>query len=185
MSVLEKFAEITHDIELPNYPYGPMLGTIMPAEGTTAFRELVDTGRMREMANEVDRVTGYTGMMISAVDYLQAMRARKPARLALDKVLAKFDALVAPTTPTVAPRVAEQFYGYGRHYAGLGKTVSLTSAGNLTGVPAITVPNGFGQDNLPTALQFMGSAWSEKTLIEMAVAYQKATDWHRKRPLIA
>jgi aspartyl-tRNA(Asn)/glutamyl-tRNA(Gln) amidotransferase subunit A len=185
MTVLNKFADITHDIEFPNYPYGPMLGTIMSAEGTTAFRELVDTGRMREMANEVDRVTGYTGMMISAVDYLQAMRARKPARLALDKVLAKFDALIAPTTPTVAPRVAEQFYGYGRHYAGSGKTVSLTSAGNLTGVPAITVPNGFGQDNLPTALQFMGSAWSEKTLIEIAVAYQKATDWHRKRPLIA
>jgi aspartyl-tRNA(Asn)/glutamyl-tRNA(Gln) amidotransferase subunit A len=184
MSVLEKFADITHDLELPDFPYGPMLGTIMSAEGTAAFRDLVDTGRMREMANEVDRVTGYTGMMVSAVDYLQAMRARKPARIALDQLLTKVDALVAPTTPTVAPRVDEQFHGYGRRYAGAGKTVSLVSAGNLAGVPAITVPNGFGQDNLPTALQFMGPAWSEKTLIEIAGAYQERTDWHKRRPPI-
>ena len=183
MNVLRKFADITHDVELPDFPYGPMLGTIISAEGTAAFRDLVDTGRMRELANGVDRVNGYVGMMISAVDYLQAMRARKPARLALDELLGRFDAVIAPTTATVAPRLDEQFHDYyGRHYAGASKTVSLLASGNLTGVPAITVPNGLGQDNLPTALQFMGASWSETTLVEIAVAYQEVTDWHKRRP---
>ncbi len=182
MRVLGNFSDIVHDVELPEFPYGPMLGTIMSAEGTAAFRELVDTGRMRELANEADRIHGYVGMTISAVDYLQAMRARKPARIALDALLDKFDAIIAPTTATVAPRVDEQFHGYGRRFAGAGQTVSLFSPGNLTGVPAITVPNGFGQDNLPTALQFMGPAWSEKKLIEIADSYQQKTDWHKRRP---
>jgi aspartyl-tRNA(Asn)/glutamyl-tRNA(Gln) amidotransferase subunit A len=184
MKVLGNFSDIIHDVELPEFPYGPMLGTIMSAEGTAAFRELVDTGRMRELANEADRIHGYVGMTISAVDYLQAMRARKPARIALDALLVKFDAIIAPTTATVAPRVDEQFHGYGRRFAGAGQTVSLFSPGNLTGVPAITVPNGFGQDNLPTALQFMGPAWSEKKLIEIADSYQQKTDWHKRRPPI-
>ena len=62
------------------------------------------------------------------------------------------------------------------------KTVSLTSPGNVTGVPAITVPNGFGEDNLPTAMQFMGTVWSEKTLLDIAVQYQRRTDWHKRKP---
>jgi hypothetical protein len=52
------------------------------------------------------------------------MRVRRPARLALDKLLAGYDALIGPTTATVAPRVDERFSGYGRHYAGAKKTVS-------------------------------------------------------------
>jgi aspartyl-tRNA(Asn)/glutamyl-tRNA(Gln) amidotransferase subunit A len=182
VKVLAEFADIEHDVELPDYPYGPILGTVMAAESAAAFRELVDSGQMREMANSVDRVDGYVGSMISAVDYLQAMRVRRPARLALDKLLAGYDALIGPTTATVAPRVDERFSGYGRHYAGAGKTVSLTSAGNVTGVPAITVPNGFGEDNLPTAMQFMGTVWSEKTLLDIAVQYQRRTDWHKQKP---
>jgi aspartyl-tRNA(Asn)/glutamyl-tRNA(Gln) amidotransferase subunit A len=182
LNVLAKFADIIPGVELPDFPYGPMIGTIMAAEGTAAFRELVDSGQMREMANEVDRVNGYVGMMISAVDYLQAMRARKPARIALDQLLGKYDALIAPTTSTVAPRVDQPFHGYGRAYPGSDKTVSLFAPGNLTGVPSISVPNGFGDDHLLTAIQFMGPAWSDAKLIGIADAYQQLTDWHKRRP---
>jgi hypothetical protein len=46
------------------------------------------------------------------------------------------------------------------------------------------VPNGFGQNNLPSGMQFMGPAWSEKTLIDIAVQYQKRTHWNKRRPPI-
>jgi aspartyl-tRNA(Asn)/glutamyl-tRNA(Gln) amidotransferase subunit A len=98
VKVLGEFAEITHDVELPDYPYGPILSTVMGAGGAAAFRELIDTGRMREMANAAGRLSGFVGSSISAVDYLQAMRVRKPARLALEKLLAQYDALIGPTT---------------------------------------------------------------------------------------
>lgn len=42
--------EIQHGIGLPEHPYGPILGTVMAAEAGAAFRELIDSGRMREMA---------------------------------------------------------------------------------------------------------------------------------------
>jgi aspartyl-tRNA(Asn)/glutamyl-tRNA(Gln) amidotransferase subunit A len=58
-------------------------------------------------------------------------------------------------------------------------------AGNVVGQPALSVPNGFGPDQLPTGIQFTGRVWSEGRLIALAHAYQQATDWHKKRPPLA
>jgi aspartyl-tRNA(Asn)/glutamyl-tRNA(Gln) amidotransferase subunit A len=55
-------------------------------------------------------------------------------------------------------------------------------AGDLVGAPAACVPKGFGKDGLPTSLQFLGRAFSEGTLLQIAHRYQQATDWHRRRP---
>lgn len=122
--------------------------------------------------------------MISAVDYLQAMRVRKPARLALDCLMKDYDALIGPTTATVAPPIDNKFSGYGRPFEGSRRTVSLTGPGNVVGIPAISVPNGFGQDGLPTAIQCMRSLWTESTLIQIAMEYQSRTEWHKQRPRI-
>ncbi|HXJ40602.1 MAG TPA: amidase, partial [Bryobacteraceae bacterium] len=107
VKVLSKFADITPDVAFPDYPYTPMLWTILGAEGASAYRELVDTGRMRELRNQGDRVGGYIGSMISAVDYLQAMRVRKVARLAIDQVLTGYDALIGPSSESGGRRVVE------------------------------------------------------------------------------
>jgi aspartyl-tRNA(Asn)/glutamyl-tRNA(Gln) amidotransferase subunit A len=77
VKVISNFADVSRDVEFPDYPYGAILGTILYSEGTAAFRDLVDTGRMREMQNQADRVGGYIGMTVSAVDYLQAQRVRR------------------------------------------------------------------------------------------------------------
>ncbi|MGE5127220.1 MAG: amidase, partial [Betaproteobacteria bacterium] len=55
-------------------------------------------------------------------------------------------------------------------------------AGNLAGLPAIALPNGFGKDGLPSSLQLIGRALSEARLVAIAAAYQRLTDWHRQRP---
>jgi Asp-tRNA(Asn)/Glu-tRNA(Gln) amidotransferase A subunit family amidase len=182
---IARFATVEH-VDFPDYPYGAILSTILYSEGTAAFRELVDTGRMREMQNHADRIGGYIGMTISAVDYLQAQRVRKLARLAVDQLLSKYDALLGPTTTSVARRIDEPFNrppqpGRGAS-GGAAPAVALVPAGNIAGVPAITVPNGFSDNRLPTSLQFLGAAWSEATLIALADAYQQATDWHTRRP---
>ena len=49
-------------------------------------------------------------------------------------------------------------------------------------MPAISVPNGFGQNGLPTGIQLVGPAWGERELLELAFAYQSETDWHKRRP---
>jgi aspartyl-tRNA(Asn)/glutamyl-tRNA(Gln) amidotransferase subunit A len=124
--------------------------------------------------------------MVSAVDYLQAMRVRKQARRDMDAFLAKYDAVVAPTMSTGSRRVDELWdrppVGAAPARAGNSQSLSLLPAGNLGGIPGLTVPNGFGQNNIPTGIQFVGSAWSEKTLIAIADAYQTRTGWHTRRP---
>ena len=108
-----------------------------------------------------------------AVDYLRALRIRRLAGRALDTVLASFDVVVAPTQPGVAPPIDEQFGSYAE---GIGAAAvrSLGAAGNLCGLPAVTVPNGVGKLGLPTGLEFMGRASADGTLLAAAAAFERA-----------
>ncbi len=187
VEALSSFADVKHDVEFPDYPYTAMLWVILGSEGPAAFRELIDTGRMPQMQNEGDRVGGYVGNMISAVDYLQAMRVRKLGRLALDNLLKDYDALIAPSSDSFAP-LADRPFGRRTAQAASHMRVAhhnepaLVPAGNIAGLPGLTVPNGFGKENLPSGIQFLGSAWSEAALVSIAAQYQSLTNWHTRRP---
>jgi aspartyl-tRNA(Asn)/glutamyl-tRNA(Gln) amidotransferase subunit A len=189
VEVLSRFCDVSHDVEFPEYPYTPILWTILGAEGTSAYRELVDSGKMRELENQGDRIGGYVGYAISAVDYLQAMRVRKIAREALDSFLEQYDALVAPSSSAGSRRITQSFErpvppsSGGRSSGPQGP--ALVPAGNIAGVPGLTIMDGFGQNNIPTGIQFLGSAWSETKLLAIADTYQRETDWHKQRPRLA
>ena len=166
------------DVKLPDFPYGAAVGTIVDAEGAAAFRDLIESGRVRELASPEGRVGGFSASLVTAVDYLHAMRLRVPMRRAWGEFFRKYDLLVAPSRSTVSYPVSKTF---DQAYPGITAS-SPIGASNLVGVPAISVPNGFGQAGLPTGIQFVGAPWSELTLVELADKYQQATDWHRRRP---
>jgi aspartyl-tRNA(Asn)/glutamyl-tRNA(Gln) amidotransferase subunit A len=168
------------DVKLPDFPYGAAVGTIVDAEGAAAFRDLIESGRVRELASPEGRVGGYSASLVTAVDYLHAMRLRVPMRRAWRELFLKYDVLVAPSRATVSYPVNKTF---DQAYPGIGAS-SPIGASNLVGVPAISIPNGFGQANLPTGIQFIGAAWSERTLIALADKYQQATGWHKRRPTL-
>jgi aspartyl-tRNA(Asn)/glutamyl-tRNA(Gln) amidotransferase subunit A len=178
VEVLKHFADVEMDIKLPDFPYGPAVGTIVDAEGASAFRDLIESGRVAELASPEGRIGGYAASLVTAVDYLHAMRLRAPMRRAWAEMFKKVDVLVAPSRATVSYPVDKTF---DKAYPGIG-AASPIGAANLVGVPAISVPNGSGQNGLPTGLQFVGPAWGENVLLELADAYQSATDWHRRRP---
>jgi len=69
-----------------------------------------------------------------------------------------------------------------RHAASVAAGPPVIPAGNAVGQPALSVLNGFGPNDLPTGIQFTGRAWSEARLLAVAAAYQRATEWHKKRP---
>ena len=171
---------IEMDVKLPDFPYGPVVGTIVDAEGASAFRDLIESGRVNELASPSGRVGGYSASLVTAVDYLHAMRMRAPMRRAWNEMFSKYQILAAPSRASVAYPINKTF---DNAYPGLGAS-SPIGASNLVGVPAISVPNGFGQNNLPTGIQFIGPAWSESTLIDVANQYQKETDWHKRRPVL-
>ncbi len=114
------------------------------------------------------------------------MRVRVPMRKALDELLGRYDALVTPTRTAVAPPIGYDFDKPPQPPPSPAPDSpappSTIPAGNLAGLPALCVPNGFGQHGLPTSLQFLGRAFSEATLIDLGDRYQNATGWHLKRP---
>jgi aspartyl-tRNA(Asn)/glutamyl-tRNA(Gln) amidotransferase subunit A len=181
LEVLKRFAVIEMDVKLPDFPYGPAVGTIVDAEGASAFRDLIESGRVKELASPTGRIGGYSASLVTAVDYLHAMRLRAPMRRAWAEFFTKYAMLVAPSRSTVAYPINKTF---DQAYPDVSAS-SPIAASNLVGVPAISIPNGFGENNLPTGIQFVGPAWSESALVLMAEKYQQATDWHRRRPDIS
>lgn len=181
VQVLRGLAEVEENVEFPDLPWGAVVSMIVQAEGASAFRELIDGGRTKELRAANDRWGGQAASAILAVDYLQAMRARRPMKRTLDALYAKYDALVAPSRATVAYPINVDFE---KAYPGVGFGPPVIPAGNIAGQPALSVPSGLGLHGLPTGIQFTGRAWSEDRLLALAHAYQQATEWHRKRPKV-
>jgi aspartyl-tRNA(Asn)/glutamyl-tRNA(Gln) amidotransferase subunit A len=181
LKVLRTFADVVEDVEFPDLPFGSVVGTIVNAEGAAAFRDLIDSGKSKDLRAARDRWGGYAMTMVLAVDYLQAMRLRGPMKKAMDDLYSRFDALVSPSRGTVSYPIDRDF---DKAYPGVGGGPPVIPAGNAVGQPALSVPNGFGPNGLPTGVQFTGRAWSEARLLALGAAYQRATEWHKKRPKV-
>ena len=179
IDALKPVAEITRDVEWPDFPWGPAVSSIVGAEGASAFLDLIESGRVKELECPKDRHGGYAGTLIPAVDYLQAMRLRRPMKRAVAKLFERFDAVVSPTRATVAYPADKNFEDV---YPGISGGPALIPAGNLCGLPALCVPNGLGENGLPTSIAFMGPAFSERDLVALGAWYQSKTRWHLERP---
>ncbi len=135
---------------------------ILSAEAGAAFDQLTRSGRDDLLVRQTERAwptTFRVARTIPAVEYLQANRVRTVAMGMLESQLEGIDAFVAPS------------FG--------GTTLLLT---NLTGHPAVVVPNGYRQDGTPTSISFIGALFGDAEALMVATAYQGATDFHRRRP---
>jgi aspartyl-tRNA(Asn)/glutamyl-tRNA(Gln) amidotransferase subunit A len=179
LGVLKSFAEVVEELELPDLPYEAAAGVIIDAEAASAFEPLFENGRITELTAPEDRLGGYAGQVVLAKDYLRALRVRRPAALALDRLLAGVDALAAPALPTVAWPLDTPFDKVYPDYPG---GTSIGGAANLCGVPGIFVMNGVGEAGLPTSLQLTGRALGEATLVDIGIRYQQRTNFYRLRP---
>jgi Asp-tRNA(Asn)/Glu-tRNA(Gln) amidotransferase A subunit family amidase len=169
-------------VEMPKFPYDPMVA-MLTAEAAAAFDELTRSGRDKLLtAQSTDDWpnTFRSARFIPAVEYIQASRARRLAMDAVAKVFHTVDVIVAPTG-------SEQLV--------------IT---NLTGQPALILPNGFrgddapkppaednGEDDniggpgTPVSLTFLGNLYREAELLVFARAYQEATGFHQKHPKLS
>jgi aspartyl-tRNA(Asn)/glutamyl-tRNA(Gln) amidotransferase subunit A len=179
LRVLRDFAAIEEGLRLPDYPYEAMASIIMDAEAASAFEPLFESGRITELTAPEDRIGGYSGQVVLAKDYIRALRLRRPAAAALDATLARVDAVVAPTLPTVAWPIDAAFDKVYPDYPG---GTSIAGAANLCGVPGLFLMNGTGEAGLPTSLQLTGRALTEAALIGIGRRYQQRTNFHRLAP---
>jgi aspartyl-tRNA(Asn)/glutamyl-tRNA(Gln) amidotransferase subunit A len=188
LAVLARFADVTRDVALADLPYGMCAGTIVDAEGGSAFLDLIESGGTRELQAKADRYGGYSSVMTPAVDYLHAMRLREKMRAPMTALFERFDALAAPSRASVAFPLGLDFdkawpeLAKDRPANFVSAIGALIQVGNLVGSPAMSLPNGFGSRGLPTGLHLLGGAFREADLSAIGREYQRRTDFHRRRP---
>lgn len=180
LTELETLGTIT-EIEMPDdLPWHIVPATIIDCEIAAAFEGMITSGEVWELTAPEDHYGAHAGQVIPAVDYINALRIRRNRmQPAIRKLVEPFDAVVTPSRSTPAYSASKPFSQSSRGYS----VGTFDGAANACGLPALSVPNGFSEEHsLPTGLQFTGSALSEATLLSIATAYQKETEWHQQHP---
>ncbi|HEX9455397.1 MAG TPA: amidase, partial [Candidatus Binatia bacterium] len=123
----------------------------------------------------------YLGLLTGSADYIQAQRIRSRCRAELAEVFNKVDCLALPNQAGPAPLVKSM-----GPIDTLYKHVQPEFHGpfNLTGLPTLSVPCGFSENNLPIALQLVGKPFDEVTVLRAGYTYQQQMKWYEKRPAI-
>ncbi|MEN6608475.1 MAG: amidase [Bryobacteraceae bacterium] len=174
------------ETRLPDLPYSLVARTMISAEGSAVFEPLIRSGKVDQLADR-DQIAGLkAGLEIAAKDYLKAMRIRSLIRNEMKKLFTQVDILISPSVFSSAPKVSEPLDGRFKpspepRDRGLR---DLGAAGNLAGLPALSLPCGFTAEGLPVALQAVGRAFNENMIVAFGVEFQKQTDWHRRRPTV-
>ncbi|MBA2700702.1 MAG: Asp-tRNA(Asn)/Glu-tRNA(Gln) amidotransferase subunit GatA [Chloroflexi bacterium] len=204
VAVLESAGAIVEDVSLPHTEYG--LATyyiVAPAEASANLARYDGIRFGPRRAADQDVLAGYLAtrgegfgaevkrrIMLGTYAlsagyydayYLKAQKVRTLIKGDFDALWAQgFDALVAPTSPTVAfplgARLADPVSMY--------LSDACTLPANMAGLPGVSIPAGLS-DGLPVGLQFIGAPWSEAALLELALGYEAITadaDWRQLEP---
>ena len=148
-------------IELPELPVSA-LSFILSAEAGAAFDELTRDGRDDQLVRQIENAWPNVfrqARMIPAVEYIRANRVRTLLMQQMAALMSEVDVIVSPS------------FG--------GSNLPLT---NLTGHPAVVLPNGFTEKHTPTSISFIGNLFREDQALTIAKAYQDATDFHKQYP---
>lgn len=110
--------------------------------------------------------------------YLKAQKVRTLIKQDFDQAFTKVDVLVCPTAPTTAFKAGEKTDDPLSMYLSDLMTIPV----NLAGLPAMSIPCGFDDNNLPIGLQLVGNVLGEEMLFRVGYAYEQATTWHDRQP---
>ena len=110
--------------------------------------------------------------------YLKAQKLRRLVANDFQTALQQCDVILAPTAPTTAPKLDTLNHDPVQAYLSDIYTIAV----NLAGLPALTLPAGFGSDGLPIGVQLIGNYFSEAKILGVANQMQLNSDWHTKLP---
>jgi aspartyl-tRNA(Asn)/glutamyl-tRNA(Gln) amidotransferase subunit A len=120
----------------------------------------------------------FPSVLFTANDYVQATREHRRMMGAMEPLYARVDAFVTAGMGE-APRLADY------RSVSFWQKPSLLTAWNVTGQPVLALPNGFGRNGLPLGMQILGRPFGEATILRVGHAYERATEWHTRRPPLA
>jgi aspartyl-tRNA(Asn)/glutamyl-tRNA(Gln) amidotransferase subunit A len=172
------------DVSLPDLPYGTLADVVIGAEEASIFEPLITSGKVNDLADPSQAAGLKANLEIPATEYLKAMRIRALLKQKFRELFANVDVLVAPARYGTAPNISDPLDGPDLFPVPLPPSRgmrSLIPAGNLAGIPALSLPCGFA-GSLPVAIQLVGPAFTENTLLALGREFQNRTDWHKRRP---
>jgi aspartyl-tRNA(Asn)/glutamyl-tRNA(Gln) amidotransferase subunit A len=114
-------------------------------------------------------------VLFTANDYVQAMREHRRMMVEMEPLYARFDAFVTAgmgEAPNISDYRSVSFW----------QKASLLTAWNVTSQPVLMLPNGFGANGLPLGMQILGRPFGEEAILRIGHAYERATEWHTRRP---
>jgi aspartyl-tRNA(Asn)/glutamyl-tRNA(Gln) amidotransferase subunit A len=177
--VLRKYFPSVKDAALAVGPWEDAGNIVVAVEGAAAFRPLIRSGRVSELTDPLGQLAGYVNEQFSGADYAQALRVREILQKKMDAIFETFDVLVAASMPIAATPLKLNLE------TDMLFPDPLGAIGNLCGLPALSVPCGFTEKNLPVGLQFVGRAGDDFAVIQAARTFQQHTDWHRRHPKLS
>lgn len=174
-AVLRRLGAEVEDVTLsPAQDYSACGNILMLGEGFAVHEAELRT--RPEKFGWILRERLVLGGMLSAADYIQASRLRRKLAAEMERALARCDVLVTAGAWSAAPRIDNvppfQFF----------RRPSLMSPGNVSGLPALSVCNGFSASGLPLAMQVIGRRFDEATVLRVGDAFERATPWRDRRP---
>lgn len=177
--VLRRHFASLRSMSLPEGPFEEAAGLIVAVEGAAAFRDLIRSGKVSELADPLGQINGYVNEQFSGADYVRALQVREILQQKMTALFDSVDVLVAPSQPIVATPLNLNLE------TGLSFADPLGAIGNLCGLPALSIPCGFTEKGLPIGIQFIARAGNDAAAIRAARTFQQHTEWHRRHPRIA
>lgn len=171
------------EARIPDFPHGAVLSTVLNGEMGAIFEPLIKSGKVDELA-DAKQIAGLKASLdVSASEYLKAMRIRALIQKAFDQAFyEEYDVILAPARTAPASPIRQPLdQGSGREAPKDRGFSSIIPAGNLAGLPALSLPCGFA-NGLPVGIQLVARPFHENLLLALGKAFQERTDFHRKRP---
>jgi Asp-tRNA(Asn)/Glu-tRNA(Gln) amidotransferase A subunit family amidase len=182
---LEGHGLILEEIYLEDFPYQDIARYTINVEAACVFEPLWKSGKIDQLINKQRAMDWSASRLLPAIDYLKMQRVRAEICDYASRVFKNYDALVAPSTAAPAALVEEPAALNGVTAAAatvVNGNGGSSAFGNVTGMPAISVPCGFTAGGLPLGMTFLGPAFDEAGILRFAYAYEQANNWHERHP---
>ena len=178
LQVLSKLTAGYHDSLLPAVSYGPSSGGAETAAYHLPYYPKSQASYMPSTRKGLSRSAA-----MPATTYVESMRAVRLLRRQVVKAFDTVDLLITPTTKLKPYPIGEAIQRVETDKP-LPPTLANTSQFNIFGLPTISIPCGQFADGVPIGLQITGAPWAEEKVLALAHAYEQATDWHKRRPIL-
>ncbi|MDR7423058.1 MAG: amidase [Armatimonadota bacterium] len=161
---------------LPDHPYEAVARTILNAEIAAAHEAFIRSRGLAALVDTAQRRGLRATLALRASEVVRAEQRRLLIRRDVARLFERYDVLVSPTLLTEATTLRTNLRVSRRRRGG------YAVLGALCGLPALSVPMGFGPQGLPLGLCFTGRPFDEATLLQLGMLFQRETDWHLRRP---